>query len=67
RFEGSFRPSPCDVFIACRRGRQGLLNTLGELRMGDLILFPNRDICAPDARGLRDRLRSYAKEVFHGV
>ena len=67
RFEGSFRPGPCDVFIACRRGRQGLLNTLGELRMGDLILFPNRDICAPDARGLRDRLRSYAKEVFHGV
>jgi hypothetical protein len=66
-FPGSFRAGASDVFIACRRGRQGLLNTLGELRMADVILFPERDICAPEARGLRDRLRRYGREVFHGV
>ncbi|WP_226779118.1 hypothetical protein [Oceaniglobus trochenteri] len=67
RFEGSFAPGPCDVYLACRRGRQGLLNTLGDLRLADVLLFPDRDICAPDARGLRDRLRAYVDEVFHGV
>lgn len=66
-FSGSFRPGPCDVFFACRRGRKGLFNTLGDLRLAEVILFPGRDICAPDQRGLRDRLRGYAGEVFHGV
>jgi len=66
-FPGSFRAGPCDVYLACRRGRQGLLNTLGDLRLGDVILFPGFDICAPGARRVRDRLRGYARGVFHGV
>ncbi|WP_108484268.1 hypothetical protein [Oceaniglobus ichthyenteri] len=67
QFPGSFRAGPADVFFACRRGRQGLLNTLGDLRLGDVILFPDRDICAPDAAVIRARLRAYAAEVFHGI
>jgi len=66
-FEGSFRPGPCDIYLACRRGRQGLLNTLGDVRLGDVILFPGRDICAPDMAGVRARLRGYRRDVFHGV
>lgn len=65
---GSFQPGPCDVFMACRRGRAGLHNTLGDLRLAEVICLPNMDICQPDAAQLRDTVRAYVEKVFgHGV
>lgn len=65
---GGFAPGEVDVYLACRRGREGLLNTLGRMQLGDVILFPDRAVCGPESADLRAALRRYAREVFgHGV
>lgn len=53
-----------DLLIGCRRARAGREHTLGGAVLGEVILWPHRDVTQPAAAPLRDRIETFFKVEY---